>query len=546
VIKEIANALQGNKLTFLRLNSLHDYFNDQAGAGLIAGALRENTSLAKLDLLHCSRGTCKIIVDALKTNTSLTHLNVEHLKSRKIKDREEAKAFADLLTTNKTLTHFNFDLINNSGVRTIIKALEKYNNTLVEFGEVVVMGSRISSNRTAKAMCMLLKNNSTLVQISVECSYADFSKIAKALKYNTTLLNLSLKCSDIITEWEWLKTEDLLFRNYPSTFINDLKIVKEHLEKNRRQQYDTIIKAIQVADEKQNFKLSQVLYGVIQNSIKKLPENFQERDYLYLTFIQSLEKNCHKFGDFKKALYYLDDAINTFPEVQKYKVMLAEEILALPGSLFQDRLDDYRLIYLLMQNISDSSLSPTRNMLLKSVVHRFQLPDGAKHTLTSESLISLLGGELCTIAQFIEKNSPKDQLIFEHVFEVFINTSAKIYRKPDDYSQLDLKKIADDFEKSKKALMAKFKEELNQEEIHYEATKNDNKIVETSDKPSSFSTASITTRMQQANSETVQIATNTSTDVTVAYGHLFNNTIRNENNTNEAEQSTPTQLLINF
>jgi hypothetical protein len=384
------------------------------------------------------------------------------------------KTIADAVQENKiTALTLYCDKIGHKKVKLISEML-KNKTSLTHL--IIYFCNKMGENE-AKAIGALLENNFTLTQFHLQnpsCSdNLVTGGIVRALTTNTTLLNLYLDTCDVSI--------------YNSNSNNNLAIIKKYLNRNRNDQYDFIEKKIKLSEGQQNTDLL-LIYEDIQNDLERLPEDFLRRDELYLIYIKLLVNKYQRSGNFENTLHCLYDAMDKFPDIQEYKVMLAEIIFALPKPLFPDRLDDYRLICLLMHYISDRSLLGLRETLLKSVERLLKLPNDTKDVPTSESLASLLGGELCTIDQFIERNRPPDQLIFEHVYEVFIKTNTMIYNKP-DYNQLDLKKIADDFRASKEALMDKFKRRIILKEVDQKVTINDNKT-------------SATTGDQYQNSET--------------------------------------------
>jgi hypothetical protein len=415
-----------------------------------------------------SSNKIKTIAYALKVKFNLKY-DSDFFKPKSIKMIE---TIAHAVKGNKiTSLTLYFDQLNNKNAELISKMLK--DKTLLT--HLIIYSSKTSQN---EAVGVLLENNFTLTQFNLMNPYCFdnlvIHEIAEALKNNTTLLNLYLGSYD--------------FSSYNSSNGNNLEIIKQYLNRNRQERYNFIEKKIKLSEEQQGTDLS-LLYEDIQNDIARLPENFPSRNELYLIYINSLVTKYQGYGNFGNALHCLYDAMIEFPEIQEYKVMLSEIIFSLPKPLFQNRLDDYRLIYLLMHYISDHSLLKSRETLLKSVVRQLKLPNDTMDAPTSASFASLQGGELCTIDQFIEKKKPTDKLIFEHFFEDFIKTDATIYEKP-DYSQLDLKKLADDFRTSKNDLMKKFKERIIiHEEIDQNATINDNQTgVTTVDQHQNFET----------------------------------------------------------
>jgi hypothetical protein len=129
VWKQLCSALIGNRA--LRKLDLSDNNIGDAGVSMLAGALKVNTGLKRLDLSGNDEIDDKGAVEmanALKKNRSLTYLNLSHSQ---VGD-EGARAFAGVFECNKILQTLNLSscLIHSAGAESMVLGLEK-NSTLL-------------------------------------------------------------------------------------------------------------------------------------------------------------------------------------------------------------------------------------------------------------------------------------------------------------------------------------------------------------------------------------------------------------------------------
>jgi hypothetical protein len=156
VIKAIAAALQDNKFTFLRLNYLHD------AMGLIADALKANTSLAELELHDCNPETFKIIADALKMDTSLVELG-DKFDGLNIFSNETAK-------NNTTLLYFYLD------GRDINEYLQPQYLQYASYPDALLKDLKIVNERLEQNRCQRNATIKNAIQVADEEHNFEFSQ----------------------------------------------------------------------------------------------------------------------------------------------------------------------------------------------------------------------------------------------------------------------------------------------------------------------------------------------------------------------------------
>jgi Ran GTPase-activating protein (RanGAP) involved in mRNA processing and transport len=139
----ICEALGKKNRTLVEIGLGHNSIFD-SGASALAAALRENSTLQGLDLTnnYITDGGVAILADSLKINKSLARLSLRRNRF----GNDGAVAMADALASNTSLVKLNLcvNSIDDVGGTTILRALQKHNDTLLELD--LILNSDISTD----------------------------------------------------------------------------------------------------------------------------------------------------------------------------------------------------------------------------------------------------------------------------------------------------------------------------------------------------------------------------------------------------------------
>jgi Ran GTPase-activating protein (RanGAP) involved in mRNA processing and transport len=175
--------------------SFRDGHLSDAGAQILAGALKTHTALTTLDLRYNRLGDAgaQALAEALKTNTTLTTLNLE---GNQLGDAS-AQVLAETLKIHTALTSLGLsrNRLGDAGAQALAEAL-KIHTALT----VLELGWNQLGDTGAQALAEALKTNTALTTLELwnnRLGNASAQSLAEALKTNAALTTLHLGTNQI-------------------------------------------------------------------------------------------------------------------------------------------------------------------------------------------------------------------------------------------------------------------------------------------------------------------------------------------------------------
>ena len=254
----IIASLKGNDPSLTEVSFYHKNITTSQVSKL-AEALKENTSLVKLDLPYCSINAeqSKLLAQSLKENNTLRYLDI-HGNTLGV---DGAKEFAELLNKNTTLQHFDIgsNKIENEGLESFLKVLAEKNNTLLQFeagNNEINMDDDLKNNlievlkQNKKLHTLNLYNNNISSEIKPD--------IIQELRKNKHLTNFSISHESDEDKSYHDQVKTILADNIKLDQIFNLEVASSELpiglKANGNPEIKTKLEIIDEAGKKLDFK----------------------------------------------------------------------------------------------------------------------------------------------------------------------------------------------------------------------------------------------------------------------------------------------------